>query len=282
MSVETDVVKLFQDSLAVGEDIAQVIMDLGGAEAIANLFAKRKLGRIKSAENDLKRRLWIKKYLPKQGVPVPAATNWRAAAAKSLADAQKNNSLGDCTCAGVAHCIGVVTANESQEVVIPDADTVKFYYGITHGKDDGADLGTVLKTWSKPGLDGHTLGAYAAVDLTNINEIKTCINEFGPLYVGLNLPHSWWANPEAGWNLTTNKPDRIIGGHCVVIVDYDETQLYTSTWGLIVPTSYDAVTSGKYFDEGYTVLAPDWYSEGFCPSGFDTETLLADIKAVQA
>ena len=71
------------------------------------------------------------------------------------------SGLGDCTAAGPAHIIDVVTANNGNPVVLSAADTVKFY-GLSTGyvigdesTDNGGDEVQVCTYWQQHGYDGN-------------------------------------------------------------------------------------------------------------------------------
>src|ERR1700728_4081717 len=56
-------------------------------------------------------RFALKNYLPGGTPPPPASTDYTKAAAKALSEMYDNDTLGDCVIAGMAHVVGVLTAN---------------------------------------------------------------------------------------------------------------------------------------------------------------------------
>ena len=105
-----------------------------------------------------------------------------------------NDTLGDCTIAGVGHAVQVWTANAGAMVTMPDATIEQFYEqwdGYVPGNpstDKGGIELDVLNDWQKGGFAGHALLAFADPKPANLTEIRQSIALFGGVYIGLSLP----------------------------------------------------------------------------------------------
>ena len=210
-----------------------------------------------------------------------AVTNWGM---------MGNDAYGDCTCAAAGHMIEEWTANNGQEVVVPDPQIIKFYNHFAHGNADaGANMLSVLKYWRKAPLGGHKITAFTQLEPKNDTEAMDAINLFGNCYIGVALP-DFAVQPGANWNdipwvvppggPVGNAAPNPQNGHCIPAVGYDQRNLYIVTWGVLKSMSwpfYDA-----YADESYAVLSTDWINSkvGRAPSGFDLATLEQDLAAI--
>lgn len=137
-----------------------------------------------------------------------------------------------------------------------------------------------LKYWRRSSMFGNFLWAFAAVDLTNVEAVKSAVNAFGGLDIGVNLPSAWQDSDV--WDIGSGRGYRpgSWGGHSVPIVGYDENYLFVSTWGEIVPMTWAALP--VFCDEGYALIDPTWLANGaVTPSNYDLETLHRDLKALQ-
>jgi hypothetical protein len=181
-------------------------------------MAHFKLGR-KALVTD-SRTLRLARYFSPTLAPPPASVDWT----KGITQwgMMLNDTLGDCTIAGVGHAIQVFTANSGSEVTLPD-QTILDYYEWWDGYVDGdpsTDNGgielQVLNKWKKKKFWGHRLNAYADPDVSNLTELQQAINLFGGVYIGLNVPQSVMNtddDPSVLWDVTGD--DSIVGGHCL-------------------------------------------------------------------
>lgn len=244
-------------------------------------MAHFRLGR-KAVKTD-SRTLRLAKYM-KALAPAPAAVNW----AKGIAawGMMLNDSLGDCTIAGVGHAIQVWTANAGTETTLPDS-IIQNYYSTWDGyvpgdpsTDNGGVELDVLSDWKAQGFSGHLLTAYADPTVSNLAEVKQAINLFLGLYIGLSVTDQVMENdndPTIPWDVTPG--DTIDGGHCVYVIGYDATYIYFISWGQIYKMTL-AYWNG-YVDEAHALLSPDMIaSTGLSASGFNTTELLADLAAI--
>src|ERR1039458_8652990 len=177
-----------------------------------------KLGR-KAVKYD-PRTLKLGNYLAPALVP-PASVDW----SKGVTSwgMMLNDQLGDCTIAGVGHAIQVWSLNDAKEITLPDSDILE-QYGYWCGynpNDPSTDQGgieiDVLNRWKKYTMCGKQLKAYAAVNITNVTEIKNSIALFGGIYIGFNVSNYVMNNetaPGSTWDVVSNDGG-IDGGHCV-------------------------------------------------------------------
>lgn len=173
-----------------------------------------------------------------------------------------NDEVGDCTCAEVGHQINQLTWYGSGTEVKPStAQVLAFYSAITGynpknpSSDTGAYIQDVLAYWRKKGLVGHTIVAYAAIDVSNTVEVMQAISLFGSLNVGINFPDSAMDQFNAGKVWDVVKGAKVEGGHCVMAVGYDESGVDIITWGKRTRVTW--AFWRKYVDEGWLALDKD-------------------------
>lgn len=177
-------------------------------------------------------------------------------------DMYGNDQWGDCVEAGYGHLVNQVTFYGSGVEFKPTTgDVLGIYSAITgfNPDDPNTDQGTytqdALAYARKTGLDGHKVVAYAAVDVANATEVKQALALFGQLLVGLNFPDSAMDQFNAGRDWDVVKGAKNEGGHCVLIVGYDETGLWLVTWGKLIRMTW--AFWAKYGDEAWVVLDQD-------------------------
>jgi hypothetical protein len=201
-----------------------------------------------------------------------------------------NNTLGDCTCAAVGHCIQQWKAEaQKKQVIVPDPDILKLYEIVGHydpnnpKSDQGAIEINVLNYWLANPVDGNQLSAFWALEPQNLQEVKDAVYIFGNCYIGLQMPLSAqkqkvWTVP-AGGAKGQGAPGSW-GGHAVPIVAYDARGLTCITWGEYIRMTWQFWT--EYCDEAYGLLSPDWVAAGKTPAGFDSQQLEADMSDLKA
>ena len=242
----------------------------------------------KSYRHDL-RTLHLSKYLAVAALPpIPSVVDYTAKVPCWGMDA--NDSVGDCTCAGMDHAEKVWNANAGNPFTSTEADVLAAYTAITGynpadpSTDNGAELIDCLKYWMNIGFMGHKITAYVKVDVTNLEMMKTSLYLFEVLYAGVNLP--WSAQNQPVWTVTdtTLKGDAAPGswgGHCVPLVKCDQGGWTCVTWGELMPMNNAFLTT--YFDEAWAVLTSDSLNKvsQMNPAGFNLAGLMADLKLVQ-
>lgn len=240
-------------------------------------------GRFPSSAKHLKKRLWLRDFRAVMSLPV--STDWRGPAASGLAAVLGNDQYGDCTIAGMLHLIYTWLANVAAMQGLPAPrvfttdEATRLYFLLTGGPDNGLDLETVLKYFQQQGwVDAagvtHKIGPYLAIDPTNPTELQEAIEGYGGVYAGVNLP-SGWENNTSKWDVNAGYS---VGGHCIAPNDYDPNGLYSSSWGMEIPTTYAGFA--QYCDEAYVILSPDWDSPGKAPNGLDVAALQAALEAI--
>jgi len=245
----------------------------------------RKLGR-KAVKTD-SRTLQLAKYttaLP----PAPPTQDWT----KGITSwgMMLNDTLGDCTIAGVGHAVQVWSANTAAEVTVPDSQILHYYekWDGYNPKIPSSDRGgielDVLNHWKKSGFDKHKLLAFADPAVANLDEVRQAIELFGGVYIGLSLPLTAEDQVNAGeiWDVVTPSGPKTApgswGGHCVFVPKYDATSFTCITWG-----GLQAMTLAfwnAYVDEAHALLSPDWIAAKGSPVGLDLVQLKADLAQI--
>lgn len=204
-----------------------------------------------------------------------------------------NDTLGDCTCAGIYHSKQIWSLNASVEQTEPDNCVLDLYeeacgYRPTDpsNTDNGGNLQDVLTFCTNKGIllnDGsrEKFIGFVEVDGKNPNDIKVAIDQFGLVYIGFNVPTSIFGitgDPKPIWE-NTGSTD-IEGGHCVVLAGYDDKHLTVISWGSLYKMTWDFLHA--YCDEIYAIVSTDFItSTGKSPLGLsiqDLENLLPAIK----
>lgn len=244
--------------------------------------SKMKLGR-KAIKTDT-RTLQLGKYLTPALPPPPPTADWT----KGITSwgMMLNDTLGDCTIAGVGHAIQVFTANTGTEVTVPDP-TIESYYeqwdGYVPGNpktDNGGVELDVLNDWQKGGFAGNALTAFADPKVSNLVQVRQAIALFGGVYIGLSLPLTaqtqdvWDVAPKGG---AKAKPGSW-GGHCVFVPKYDQNGFTCITWGQLKVMT--VAFWSKYCDEAHALLAQAWIGAKGSPGGFNLTQLQADLAAI--
>ena len=198
-----------------------------------------------------------------------------------------NDSLGDCTIAGLGHAVQVWTANTGTISTVPDP-TIRDYYSQWDGyvpgdpnTDNGGIELDVLNDFQKNGFAGHKLFAFADPKPSNLIQIRQSIFLFGGVYIGLALPNTaqdqdvWDVVPKGGANAKKGS----WGGHCVFVPKYDAHGFTCITWGQ--PKMMTVAFWKKYCDEAHTLFAQDWLTDKGSPAGFDQTQLQTDLHAIR-
>jgi hypothetical protein len=244
--------------------------------------SKMKLGR-KAIKTDT-RTLAFGDYLTPGLPPPPPTADWTKGI-KSWG-MMLNNTLGDCTIAGVGHAIQVWSANTGKIKTVPDP-TIESYYekwdGYVPGKpstDNGGIELDVLNDWQKQGFADNVLVAFADPKPAKLAEVHQSIALFGGVYIGLSLPLT--AQTQDVWDVVPNggakaKPGSW-GGHCVFVPKYDQKGFTCITWGQL--KTMTLAFWNKYCDEAHTLLGQDWLSTKGSPNGFNEAQLQADLKSI--
>ena len=196
-----------------------------------------------------------------------------------------NDRLADCTTASAGHAIEAWTAAAAGTAVeIPEQAVVDAFEAVkvvdpATGEEGAVEL-DVLKYWRSSGIGGHLIAAFARVDLSDHDLVRTGAYLFGGLYIGLQLPLSAQEQDVWDWNGRLDGPDApgSWGGHAVNIAGYDETGLTCVTWGALQKLTW--AFWDRYTDECWCLVSEDFMSGGKTPEGFDLAALEADLQLV--
>jgi len=247
-----------------------------------------KLGKNKAVIDH--RTLRMAKYVTSVLPPPPAEVSWitKLKAAEQL-PMYLNDKLGDCVIAAAAHMIQQWNFYAGHPAQPSDTDVLAGYCAVggyqpgNPSTDTGTDMLAFLKYWRSSGLGGHKIGAFLAVDPTNLVEVRQAINLFGNLYIGVQLPVSAqgqnaWTVPNGGINSDAGSPGGW-GGHCIPLVASSPETHTCVTWGASLKMSHNFLSD--YCDEAFAVLSRDWINQrGISPQGFDFNQLSADLAAL--
>lgn len=231
--------------------------------------------------------LLFDKYLTGE-LPLPAEKIYREykvpATAKQMFG---NDTIGDCTFAGLAN-LGILFTCHTGQVVIPTLDevlegysAVSGYDPVTGANDNGCAMTDVLEYARTVGLGGRKILAWAQIDHTNQIHRDLGVDLFGATYLGVQLPASaqeqFVPNEECHWEVVSHSP--VEGGHCIIHPgkgseggDY----VTWANWFVKASTAWEQ----KYIDEEYVVITEDWIDQATQKTlgGIDLNALYADIK----
>ena len=248
-------------------------------------------------------RFALKNYLTRSMPPPPATCDYTQPAAAALAEMYDNDTLGDCVIAGMAHVVGVLTANAGAKPFLYTNKQIIGLYSAIGGyvpgdpsTDQGCDEQTALNYWENNGAlppkttsptGSHKIAGWMTVDSTNLQEVQTALWLFENLYFGLELPDAWVnPAPQASgftWDVA-GAPDPN-NGHCVVGVGYTAAGVVIDTWGMTGLMTNAAVA--QYPNQGsggelYTVVSMDAIGKANqkAPNGFDWSQLIADFDSM--
>ena len=175
-----------------------------------------------------------------------------------------NDRYGDCTFAGIAHAkmataqvLGLTEALPTTEQVI------EAYLSYTQGQDGGAVEADLLKFWQQNEILGGKVAAYAPTDRSDIDELKSVIASYGLSYIGIEVPavcQQQFAQHEP-WALTHTPADNnIVGGHCIILVGYDDKYFYGVTWGAVQAIEWTWLQN--YMTESWAIITPEVVTKG--------------------
>jgi len=230
------------------------------------------------------RDLELAKYFTSSLPISPSTVDWTTKVANW--PMMKNDTVGDCTCAGMGHFIQDWTTNCGSPFIPSDAQVIAAYSAITGytpsdpNTDQGANLNDVLNYSRQTGIAGHKIGAYASLEPKNHTELQDSIYLFGGAYLGIALPLTvqgakCWQVPS---KISGKGAPGSWGGHCVLAVKYDPRWITVITWGALLQMSwafYDA-----YCDEAFAVLSQDWINNGVNPDHVALADLQSDLTKI--
>ena len=192
-----------------------------------------------------------------------------------------NDTNGCCTFAGIDHVRQAALRVVGLPAVSLGADVVvKEYYDYTGGQDSGADEAGVLQRWQTRGIGGTKIDSFAPINHADHTAMMLGMQIFGALYVGFNVPADY-SDLFAGGQPWDVSGRQIVGGHCVIIGDYDPDYLYTVTWGAWQKMTWRAWE--QFGDEAWVVIPEEFVSANAGPvAGMDLAALRSDLAQLRA
>lgn len=187
-----------------------------------------------------------------------------------------NDTLGDCTIAGLAHATTVYNGLLGKEKIVPKVSVVNLYEKLTGGPDTGLNELDVLKYWSNHKVYGSDILAFVSIDPKNHTHIQQALQLFGGVYIGFQVQQNAIQDFDARkpWTPGTLTKD----GHCVYAVAYDQNGVTVLTWGNTQQGTW--AWWDECVDEAYAIVPQQAQNAKFAP-GFNVAQLEADLKQVQ-
>jgi hypothetical protein len=264
-----------------------------------------KLGRYRPVARG--RRLSLKNYLKKVGIPVaPPSEDYSAPAKVELDNIYLNDQLGDCVIAAGYHIVGVATANSgaafdaSKPQIIADYSAIGGYNPSAppdangnNPTDQGCDEVTAMNYWCEKGFANKTVGAgWIEIDATNQQELEQALYLFEHVLLTLELPDAYYGPngqnaPTASgftWDVAgSSDPD---DGHAIMGMGYTATGIKIDTWAMLGSMTWAAVAKYCIAPAGgaYVMLTPDVIVRATqkAPSGVDWNSLVDDLNSLGA
>jgi len=251
-----------------------------------------KLGKLPPKKNP--KTLRLSKYLATDMLPTPASKVYREY--KVPEDAKLmfgNDTIGDCTCAGIANLLILMTCHTGSIFIPTLEDVIAVYSAVTgydprqtdadgnNPTDQGACMTDVLDYMRQTGMAGHKILAWAKIDHRNRTMRNLGVDLFGATYVGVNLPRSAEQQFDAGQDWSLVRHSAIVGGHAILRPGYGSQGDDYVTWA-----KWDQKASlewsAAYVEEEYVVITEDWIDQVTekTPGGLDLATLESDLKLV--
>jgi hypothetical protein len=186
-----------------------------------------------------------------------------------------NDSLGDCTIAGLAHAVTTYNGLVGASKIMTKSAVVKLYYHLTGGADSGLNELNVLNYWRQNSVDGLEIMAYAKLDPKNHTNVQQAIRLFGGVYLGFQVQQN--CQQEFADHKPWTPGPLTQDGHAVFAVAYDPTGVTVLTWGNTQQATW--AWWDECVDEAYAILPPQAKDPNFAP-GFNLAQLQADLNEV--
>jgi hypothetical protein len=244
-----------------------------------------KLGRLAPHSRETHPRLMLEDYADFSKLPKTPSLVDRASKVTSW-PMYLNDSLGDCTCAAVGHAIQGFTAYASSEVTIPQNAVLGLYEAVggyvpgDPSTDQGCNEQDILEYWSKTGVAGHKISAFAEIaDCTNVAKLRQALYLFGTVYLGINCPASAQEQFSKGEPWTYVRGSEIEGGHAIVLQEAKGSDMSIVTWGAL--QGMQPSFAEHYIEEAWVIITPDWIAKnGNDVDGFNLASLQADFASL--
>lgn len=186
-----------------------------------------------------------------------------------------NDTLGDCTIAGLAHATTTYRGLIGSRDIMSKQAVVKLYFHLTGGQDTGLNELDVLNYWQSHSVAGDKILAYASIDPKNHTHIEQAIQLFGGVYLGFQVQQNCVQEFDAHQPWTPGPLTN--DGHAVFAVGYDQNGVTVLTWGNTQQGTWG--WWDECVDEAYAILPPEANDPRYAP-GFNIAQLQADLAAV--
>jgi hypothetical protein len=186
-----------------------------------------------------------------------------------------NDTLGDCTIAGLAHAMTVYRGLVGTQTIVPKQAVVKLYYHLTGGLDSGLQELEVLNYWRQNAFSGEEILAFVKIDPKNHTHVQQAVQLFGGVYLGFQVQQDCIQDFDARKPWTPGPLTK--DGHAVFAVAYDQNGVTVLTWGNTQQATW--AWWDECVDEAYAILPQEAKKPDFAP-GFDIALLQTDLSAV--
>lgn len=193
-----------------------------------------------------------------------------------------NDQYGDCVAVAWANERNFVTTLLTDNPYYPNQQEVYDVYKTQNphfpNQDDGMDIQTLLEYLHKNGdPTGAKPVAFAAVDYTNLEEVKAALAIFGSLWLGFYVQQANMGQFDSGlpWDYVRSSP--VIGGHCVLAGGYYGTpsnDVRFITWA--EETGFTDNFWNREMEEAWVVIYPENLGTKQFQEGVDLEQLKQD------
>src|SRR5664280_897919 len=206
-----------------------------------------------------------------------------------------NDAAGDCVAVTWANQRALVTTALSQKTDYPSQAEVWTFYKTqnptfdpngtagTNGPgspaDGGMDIQTALEYLRNTGGPGGVKAvAFARVDFTNENELRSAHAIFGQVWYGINVlvaNQTEFSNGQV-WDYVAGSP--LDGGHSITGVGYDPTDYRFVTWAQ--ETDWTEAFRTHQVEEAWVVIWPEHLGSREFEQGINLQQLAADYQTI--
>jgi len=186
-----------------------------------------------------------------------------------------NDTLGDCTCAGLAHAITVYNGLIGKKEIMSKQAVEKVYFQLTGGVDSGLDELVVLNYWQSHKVGSDQIMAFVKLDPKNHTHVQQAIEIFGGVYLGFQVQENCVQEFDSHKPWTPGPLTK--DGHAVYAVAYDATGVTVLTWGNTQQATW--AWWDECVDEAYAILPPEAKNSSFAP-GYNLAQLQQDLSGV--
>lgn len=219
-----------------------------------------------------------------------------------------NDTVGDCTCAGIGHAFAQWTAFSGKvpggaqftdEVIVDTLYVaVSGYDPATGANDNGAELYQVCDYCMKTGITDtagtvHKIAGYCDVsDFATLARLKDILNAFGTVYLGVAVSDADMTAFNAGQPFTLPAQGKNVGpdgiDHCVVLsysaindpgTDPSSDRETLITWG--AEQKFDDQWGNTNIGEAIAIFTQDWLdAAGDSPLGQAAQAIIAELNGL--